>query len=57
MIKITQREAEILKQADREHDIHVHNKTHKKRAKTYYLTTSKESMHILNQYREKTTNI
>ena len=42
----------MLKNKGRNEDIHVHNGTHKSRAKTYYLTESDESMRILNKYRK-----
>lgn len=52
MIKITQTEAEMLRSKGRGMDVHLHNKTHKSRTKTYYLTESQKSMSILNEYRE-----
>ena len=53
MITINKKEAEYLRSKGRDHDIHVHNKTHKGNAKHYYLTTSFKSVDLLNKYRKK----
>lgn len=52
MIKITQCEAEMLKNKGRGFDVHISSKTHKGRAKKYYMTESEESLDILSEYRK-----
>lgn len=51
MIQISQKEAEYLRSKNRDNDIHVHSKNHKSRSKRYFLTTSKVSVDLLNDYR------
>lgn len=54
MIKISQNEAKFLRENGRGFDVHVSSKTHKSRAKRYYLTESKGSLKMLAQYRKQT---
>lgn len=51
MIKISKNEAEYLKSKNRGMDIHISSKSHKGKAKRYYLTESRKSLEMLNRYR------
>ena len=53
MIKISKEEAEYLRSKKRGFDVHMSSKTHKGRAKRYYLTESYKSLEILNKYRKE----
>ena len=55
MIKITQCEAEMLRKNGRDFDVHISSKTHKGKAKKYYLTENPESLEILTKYRKSIT--
>ena len=52
MINISQKEAEYLRSKGRGFDIHTISKTHKGRAKRYYMTTRYKTIEILNEYRK-----
>lgn len=52
MIQINQKEAEYIREHNRGFDVHISSKTHKGKAKRYYLTTSAKSMNLLKEYRE-----
>lgn len=54
LIKISKNEAEYLRENNRGCDIHISSKTHKGKAKRYYLTTDRKSMYLLNEYRKST---
>lgn len=53
MIKITKEEAFYLRSKGKAYDVHMSSKTHKARAKRYYLTESIGSLALLKQYRDK----
>lgn len=56
MIDITKDEAQMLRAAGLWEDVHMSNRQHKSKNKTYFLTTSPKAMRILNEYRKLHTN-
>lgn len=52
LIIINTKEAEYLRSQGRGFDVHVMSKTHKSRAKKYWLTTRNKSVQLLNDYRK-----
>lgn len=52
MIKISKDEAEMLREKGRGFDVHMSSRTHKARAKKYYLTENPKSIQILEKYRK-----
>ena len=52
LVKISQKEAEYLRNHVRAFDIIVCNKQHKGKSKSYFLVTHVRSVEMLNKYRE-----
>lgn len=53
MILITKQEAQYLRERGYESYIHISSKTHKGKAKKYYLTENERVLNKLYNYREK----
>lgn len=51
MVKISQKEAEYLRNHGRSFDVKVCNKHHKGKAKSYFLVEHVRSVEMLNKYR------
>ena len=52
MILITKNEAKYLREHGRGADINISSKTHKSRAKKYYLEEKEKSLKLLEEYRK-----